>query len=58
MRSELFIGAGAVAAGSFCCQPHAARADAWGAISVDLGQTDTDPHYGVGGGDTEQATAR
>ena len=30
-----------------------ARAEGWGAISVDLHEADRDPAYGIGGGDSE-----
>jgi hypothetical protein len=30
-----------------------ARADGWGAISVDLAKAERDPSYGIGGGDSE-----
>ena len=30
-----------------------ARADDWGALSIDLKKVDRDPAYGIGGGDTE-----
>jgi hypothetical protein len=36
----------------------AARAESWGAISVDLQKVERSPYYGIGGGDSEAEATR